>query len=81
LTGALAVNEKLTELVSELFDLDPSLVNDELAPEDVDQWDSLNHLRLVTAVEQEFGIKLSTGDIESITSLGVLHALIEQSSP
>jgi len=74
------VNEKLTELVSELFDLDPSLVNDELTPEDVDQWDSMNHLRLVTAVEQEFGIKLSTSDIESITSVGVLRALIEQSA-
>lgn len=75
------MNAKLTELVSELFDLDPSSINDALTPEDVDQWDSLNHLRLVTAVEQEFGIKLSTSDIESITSLGVLHALIEQSSP
>lgn len=75
------MNAKLTELVSELFDLDPSSINDALTPEDVDQWDSLNHLRLVTAVEQEFGIKLSTSDIESITSLGVLHALIEHSSP
>jgi len=72
------VNEKLTELVSELFDIDPSVVSDELTPEDVDQWDSLNHLRLVTAVEQEFEIKLSTSDIESITSLAVLRALIEQ---
>ena len=72
------MNEKLTELVSELFDIDPSVVSDELTPEDVDQWDSLNHLRLVTAVEQEFEIKLSTSDIESITSLAVLRALIEQ---
>lgn len=74
------MNEKLTELVSELFDIDPPLINDELTPEDVDQWDSLNHLRLVTAAEQEFGIKLSTAEIESITSLGVLRQLIEQSA-
>lgn len=74
------MNEKLAELVAELFDLDPNAVGDELTPEDVELWDSLNHLRLVTAVEQEFGIKLSTADIESITSLGVLRNLIEQPS-
>jgi acyl carrier protein len=72
------LNEKLAEIVSELFDLEPAMVRDELTPEDVELWDSLNHLRLVTAVEQEFGIKLSTADIESITSLGVLRALIEE---
>lgn len=74
------MNEKLAELVAELFDLDPDAVRDELTPEDVELWDSLNHLRLVTAVEHEFGIKLSTADIESITSLGVLRNLIEQPS-
>jgi acyl carrier protein len=74
------VNEKLVEIVSELFDLDPSLVRDELTPEDVELWDSLNHLRLVTAAEQEFEVKLTTAQIESITSLGVLRALIEQSA-
>jgi len=72
------LHDKLTEIVSELFDLNPTSVRDELTPEDVELWDSLNHLRLITAVEQEFAIRLSTGDIESITSLAVLRALIEQ---
>lgn len=72
------MNEKLAELVGELFDLDPASVKDELTPEDVDLWDSLNHLRMVTAVEQEFGIQLSTADIESITSVRVLRTLVER---
>lgn len=71
------MNEKLVEIVSELFDLEPGQVTDELTPDDVELWDSLNHLRLVTAVEQEFGVKLTTREIESITNLGVLRVLIE----
>lgn len=74
------MNQKLAELVAELFDLDPGIVKDELTPEDVELWDSLNHLRLVTAVEQEFGVRFSTAEIESITSFGALRALIEQPS-
>ncbi|MEM7025116.1 MAG: acyl carrier protein [Pseudomonadota bacterium] len=72
------MNQKLAEIVSELFDLEPASVEDTLTPEDVELWDSLNHLRLVTAVEQEFGVKLSTSEIESIVNLAVLRDLIEQ---
>jgi acyl carrier protein len=72
------LNEKLVEIVAELFELDPAAVDDALTPEDVELWDSMNHLRLVSAVEEEFRIKLSMQEIESIRSLAVLQALIEQ---
>lgn len=68
------------EIVAELFELDPAAVDDALTPEDVELWDSMNHLRLVSAVEEEFRIKLSMQEIESIRSLAALRALIEQRS-
>ena len=72
------MNAKLVEIVAELFDLEPAAVDDALTPEDVELWDSMNHLRLVSAVEEEFQIKLSMQEIESIRSLAVLRALVEQ---
>jgi acyl carrier protein len=72
------VNDKLTEIVAELFELEPAAVNGALTPEDVELWDSMNHLRLISAVEEEFQIKLSMKEIESIRSLATLKALIEQ---
>jgi acyl carrier protein len=72
------VNDKLTEIVAELFELAPAAVNDALTPEDVELWDSMNHLRLISAVEEEFQIKLSMKEIEAIRSLATLEALIEQ---
>lgn len=72
------MNNKLREIVSELFELDPSHIKDELTPEDVELWDSLNHLRLVSAVEEEFQVKLSMKEIESIRSVAALRTLVEQ---
>ena len=72
------MNAKLVEIVAELFDLEAAAVHEALTPEDVELWDSMNHLRLVSAVEEEFRIKLSMQEIESIRSLAVLRALIEQ---
>lgn len=72
------MNDRLTEIVADVLDLDPAQIDDELTPEDAELWDSLNHLRLVTAVEQEFGVKLSMQEIESIKSLAILRALVAQ---
>ena len=60
--------------------LDEEEITLELTPDDVETWDSLNHLRLVTAVENEFGIKLSMRDIESISSLETLNRLVGEGS-
>ena len=75
------MNPKLVEIVAELFDLEAAAVHEGLTPEDVELWDSMNHLRLVSAVEEELQIKLSMQEIESIRSLGMLQALIEQRAP
>jgi len=74
------MNTKLVELVAEIFFLDEDEVKPDLTPDDVDLWDSLNHLRLVTAVEVEFGVKLSMKEIQSIDSISKLNELIKQSA-
>jgi acyl carrier protein len=71
------MNNKLAEIVAEIFFLDEDEVKPELTPDDVALWDSLNHLRLITAVEAEFSIKLSMSDIESIDSISRLNEVIE----
>lgn len=65
-------------IVAEVFDLDEAEVKDDLTPETVDGWDSLAHLRLVTTVEQELGIKFSMNEVESIDSVGKLKEYVQQ---
>jgi acyl carrier protein len=71
------MNIKLAEIAAEIFFLDEDEVKHELTPDDVDLWDSLNHLRLITAVELEFGVKFSMNDIQSIDSISRLDELVE----
>ena len=72
--------DSIGEIVADIFGLRASQVHDALTPEDVPAWDSLNHLRLVTAVEQELGMTLSMEEIQSIDSVGRLRELIAQKS-
>jgi acyl carrier protein len=48
---------------------------------DVLEWDSLSHVRLVSAVEKEFGFHFTSGEIDVFRSAGdVLDAIILRSS-
>jgi acyl carrier protein len=62
----------LTSLVSETLGIDEERVVPELSAETVDEWDSLNHLRLITAVEKRFDIRLSMEEVMSLASIGDL---------
>ena len=42
----------------------------------VDGWDSLAHINLITAIEQEFGIRFALGELESLKNVGEMIDLI-----
>jgi acyl carrier protein len=68
--------DKLNQIVADIFELDASAVSDALTPDDVEHWTSLNHLRLITAVEEAFNISFTMHQIESVRSIGALRELI-----
>ena len=68
----------LHEVVADILGLDPGDVDDSLSRETADNWDSLNHLRIVTAVEQAFSVRLTMEEIQSATSVGRLKEMLER---
>ena len=62
--------EKLKELLCDTFGLDEEDISQDMSNDTVASWDSLNHLRLVSALEQEFDIRLTMEEINSMTSYG-----------
>jgi acyl carrier protein len=71
------VYEKLGETFQSVFDDESIVVKPELSAADVDEWDSLAHVRLMLTVEREFGIKFSAPEIGSLKNVGELAALIQ----
>ncbi|MEZ4409392.1 MAG: acyl carrier protein [Polyangiales bacterium] len=65
-----ATVEKLTEIFKEVFDLDALTLRDDMVAADVEEWDSLNHVKLVLAIESGFGVKFSTREIAGWKNVG-----------
>ncbi|MFC1809127.1 acyl carrier protein [Candidatus Omnitrophota bacterium] len=74
------MNEKLHEIISDIFELEADTIKDTLTANDIELWDSMNHLRLITAIEEEFGIKFTMAEIQSIDSIKILIDLCAKKS-
>lgn len=69
--------EKLNEVFSDVFD-DDITVNDGTTAADIEDWDSLNHITLISEVEDAFGIKLSMKEVIGLNNVGELVNIIEK---
>lgn len=69
--------EKITPIFQDVFDDDDIQPTETMAAEDVEEWDSLSHIRLIVSVEEALGIKFSAGDIAELTNVGQFVDLIE----
>jgi acyl carrier protein len=70
--ASMMTTEKIMQIAAGIFQLDVSSIRLDMGPEDIDTWDSLNHLRLITEVESSFSVQLSMQQIQKIQSLSDL---------
>jgi acyl carrier protein len=68
---------ELTHIFQDIFDDESIIVTPELTAADVPEWDSLNHINLVVAIEQRFKIKFQTAELEQMHAAGQLASLID----
>lgn len=71
------VVRRLTSVFQQTFD-DPSLeIHDAMTATDVDDWDSLQHIVLVLAVEREFRIRLNPAEVGKLENVGRMIELLQ----
>ena len=64
------IQSKLQAIFREVFDNQSIVVRDDMTAADVSEWDSLNHINLIVAVEKEFGIKFTTREVYAANTVG-----------
>ncbi len=67
---------EIAEIMRDVFDLPDLEVSMNTTAEDVEEWDSLSHIRLIVAVERKFKFKFKNSEIESLKNVGELVNLV-----
>ena len=65
----------------EVFEDPDLLVTGQMVAADVPNWDSLTHISLIIALEEEFGIEFSAEEVTSMANVGDLFAVLEKKGP
>lgn len=70
--------DRVRAMVADLFGLPLEEVRADSSPDNIETWDSLQHLNLVLALEQEFGMQFTPEEIEQLLSVELIAALVEE---
>ena len=70
------VYETLNEVFRDVFDDESITVTEATTADDIEEWDSLEHINLLAAVEQEFGMKFNMGQVVSMKNVGEMADII-----
>ena len=68
--------EKVQEIFKDIFDDQGLAIEASTSSNDIEDWDSLNHINLVVAIEKEFKIKFNFNELTGLKDVGAMIDLI-----
>ena len=75
------VFQALDEVFQDVFDDESIHVTDTTTAEDIEDWDSLEHINLVVAIENRFDMKFNMAEVTSMKNVGeMVDAIVERSN-
>ena len=70
--------DKLKRIVADVLEVEPGTIGPDFSMDTVEQWDSLRHLTLVLAIEDEFGISVPDEEAANITSWPLVRLVVAE---
>ena len=70
------IRKRLEATFREVFDDDALTLTVGFTRDDLEAWDSLGHIRLISAIEEDFGLTLTLEEIELMTSVATIESTL-----
>lgn len=70
------MDDRIRRVFKSVFQIPPERIQDSLSPQDVAGWDSLGHIRLVTALQDEFGLEFELDEIMRMGNVGEIRKIL-----
>ncbi len=70
--------DRLEEVFRDVFDDDSITLYEDTTADDIDDWDSIEHITLISAVENEFGMTFTMGEVSGMKNVGEMVDIIKE---
>ena len=72
------MNNKVLKVVSQIMNVPVGQLNENSSPDTIERWDSLQHMNLVLALEQEFGVSFSDQEIIEMMNVALICETLKE---
>lgn len=71
------MKDRIKDLMAGILKVDVSMLGDDLEIGDIQEWDSMHHMMIITGIEKEFGIKFQREELVDLENVADIIALVE----
>lgn len=71
------MEEKIKNTMASVFNRDVFQIDENASPDTIDKWDSLGHMNLIVALEEEFGVTFTDDEIPEMLNYKLIHATLK----
>ncbi len=69
--------QQVRRIAADIFSVPAGSITAASSPEQIESWDSVQHLSLVMALEEEFGVQFSPEDFDRMKNIGTIATLVD----
>jgi len=70
------MEERIKNVMAAVFNIPPDKISNDASPHEIAAWDSLKHMNLILALEEEFDIRFEEAEIASLVSFEIIAATV-----
>ena len=70
--------QKLKDVLATTFNVDVNSIAEDASPDTIENWDSLRHMNLVLALEEEFDVELTDDQVVEILSYKLIKIVLQE---
>ena len=72
------MENRIKKVMGNIFNIDVNLINDKSSSDSIENWDSLKHMNLLVALEEEFDVEFDDVDLENLLNFQLIHTAIRE---
>ena len=74
------IEERIKNVMSAVFEVPAEQINDDSSPDTIESWDSLKHMNLIVALEEELEVSLDDDQIMEMLNYKLIYNILKDAS-
>ena len=72
------MEDRIKNVMAAVFEISADEINDDSSPDNVKSWDSLKHMNLIVALEEEFGVQFKDDEIVEMMNYALIKLILSK---